>query len=73
MASQPGITQPENFNVRNPMSRPQKNGRVVNPVGYAEMGGGSGPGFWAKGNEFRVESATKVSAGKRAYEKKISK
>lgn len=73
MNSQPGITSPENFPIRDVMNRPQKNGRVINPVGFGEMGGSSGPSCWPKGNEMKVDAPTSIKAGKAAGEKKASR
>ncbi len=42
----PGVTAPDRFPIRDPKTRPQKVGRIVNPVGYPEMGGLDGPGKW---------------------------
>jgi hypothetical protein len=57
---------PERFPIRDVKDGGQINGRIVNPVGYPDMGGFTGPGKWAEGkNDMRVEKPTSVRAAKR--------
>ena len=65
----PGIVRPEKFPIRDPKSRPQKVGRIVNPIGFPEMGGLDGPGKWGKGNTMAVEKPTGVKGMKPATKK----
>ena len=68
MANEKGIVAPDRFPVRDPKTRPQRVGRIVNPVGYAEVGGLDGPGKWPKGNEMKVEAPTRVKGAKKSSE-----
>jgi hypothetical protein len=52
-----GIVGPDQFPIRDPKSAAQKNGRILNPVRYVEMGFDSAS-KWPKGNEMRVEKPT---------------
>ena len=62
-----GLVQPGSFPIRDVKSRPQKNGRILNPVGYPEMGGLTGPGKWPNGsNPFAIERPTSVRAASKA-------
>ncbi|HYV56155.1 MAG TPA: hypothetical protein VE911_01365 [Candidatus Nitrosopolaris sp.] len=60
----PGLMAPENYPNRRPTDGAQVNGRIVNPVRYAEIGGLDGPGKWPSGNQMKLEAggATSVKA-----------
>ena len=51
----PGLMAPENYPNRRPTDGNQVNGRVVNPVRYAEIGGFDGPSKWPAGNQMNLE------------------
>lgn len=58
-----GLFAPESYPFRDPRNPKQMVGRVVNPVGYMELGGLTGPGQWGKGDALmKVDRAT--STGK---------
>lgn len=57
-----GLMAPDGFPVRDPKSRPKNVGRVVNPVGWPEMGGLTSAGKWPGGNSMEVEKPTRVRA-----------
>lgn len=56
-----GPVQPNNYPIRNPKTRPQVVGRVVNPRGYPNIGGMTSSARWPGENNMRVERATGVS------------
>ena len=68
MANEKGIVAPDRFPIRDPKDPKQNNGRMVNPVRYAEVGGLTGPGVWPKGNEMKVEAPTRVKGAKKSSE-----
>lgn len=61
-----GLMAPNNFPIRNPKTRPQMNGRVVNQVGYPNIGGMTSSSRWPGENSMRVERPTAVKAGHKA-------
>jgi len=63
----PGLLGPEKFPIRDVKDGAQVNGRIINPVGYPDMGGFTGPGKWPNGKAdmLRVEKPTSQRAAKR--------
>ena len=64
----PGIVGPGSFPIRDPKTRPQKQGRVHNPVGNYEIGKTRFP---RGNNPFDVERPTRVNATVRTAEKDV--
>lgn len=66
MATGSGLVAPGNFPIRDPRTKSQMQGRIVNSnAQYAEHGGFTGPGKWDKAGEFtNVEKPTNVRAAK---------
>ena len=63
----PGIVAPKDFPIRDPRNPKQEVGRIVNPVGYMEVGGLDGPGKWGKGTTMKVEKPTSVQGAKTVH------
>ena len=76
-----GIVAPDVFPFRDPRTMKQVVGRIVNPVGFMEIGGLDGPGKWFKAygaseqskqeNTMKVEAPTKVKAAHSSANKSI--
>lgn len=64
-----GIMAPNNYPVRNPKTRPQMVGRIVNPVGFPDMGGLTSASRWPNGNRMRVERPTGVRGAHKSSSK----
>jgi hypothetical protein len=70
MNAQPGVTSPESFPIRDPKDPKQKNGQVVNPVRYGELGSIK-QGGWPEGSDYAVEAPTSMKVAKPSGEGKV--